>query len=271
MKKAELISKTKAIIDGIRQTKKPIVDNYFPPLFELAHYFTEQEAKKIREEYLVRISIGAMPTSATKSDANDSFYLGKTLDEWTALTKHKDGKIRVYAARALLEMRPASKSTIQLLTQLLEDEEPPVRQSAALALEAVTSRINSGSEVEIVIPALKRLLSDKDSKVRLAAASSLWWIDSEAEPTVCALTELLPDRDCEVRVGAASVLGMMGLKAKPAIPILVRLLKDENEEVRIAVLHTLAGMGCEAKTAIPTLAELLKDTDENVRWARPGA
>ncbi len=124
---AELIQKTKAIIDGIRKTKKPIVDNThkYGPYGEGARFFTEQEAKKIREEYLIRLSIGAVSKPTTKSEKGELIYLGKALDEWIALTKHKDGKIRVYAAHVLWEAYPATESTIPpLLAQLLEDKEP---------------------------------------------------------------------------------------------------------------------------------------------------
>lgn len=52
------------IVDGIRRTKKPIVDNHLPPFFELYHFFTEQEANEIRHKYLKESSAEKQNTSS---------------------------------------------------------------------------------------------------------------------------------------------------------------------------------------------------------------
>jgi hypothetical protein len=235
----ERIQRTKAIIDTIRQTKNPIVDNKHHPFCEQVHFFTEQEASEIREEYLIRISIGAVPTPATKSDWDGSSYLGKTLSEWAILTKHRDAKVRAYAARAFGEIRSDEKSAIPVLLGLLKDEHEPVRAAAASVLGRRPDLVTEEADWTAVVSTLVQLLEASDLAARREATRALGELDSVPKSTIPVLTRLLGDKDANVRVAAAAALRCIGPDAKPAVPVLKGLLNDEDEDVQSSAADAL--------------------------------
>jgi HEAT repeat protein len=84
---------------------------------------------------------------------------------------------------------------------------------------------------------------------------------------VPALVELLDDKDTEVRILAASSLGNIGHDAKTAIPVLTKMLRDKDVFVRSNAAWALGKVGPEARQALPALSELLHDKDDVVRRA----
>jgi hypothetical protein len=201
--KAVLIKRTRAVIDGLRRTKTPIVQNRFSPYSEDAHYLNAREAKEIREEYRNRVSAGLKPQPDTKTDIEGSTYLGKTLDEWTRLAKSKDPRVRSYAAQALGVMGLApgnTKSASLVLVGLLKDQALPVRRAAITAFTIL------GSVPKAAVPALIGLLSDEDRGLREVAAVMLGDLGPDAKPAVPALKRLLNDKDESVRLAAHDAL-----------------------------------------------------------------
>jgi hypothetical protein len=176
--KTDLIRKIKATIEVLQQDKKPIVDNRQPLFFDQARYFDARKAEEIREEYRIRICIGAEPKPESALEQKEPRYLEKTLNEWITLTKHKDVKIRAYATRALGALEPDATSAVPALTQLLKDRESPVRRAAALALEKM------GPDAKAAVPALTELLKDNNLPVRQAAINALENINSDAKAAV---------------------------------------------------------------------------------------
>ena len=88
----------------------------------------------------------------------------------------------------------------------------------------------------------------------------------EARPAVPALTRLLSDRDPEVQWAAAECLAGIGPEAAEAVPALVRMLKNRSRANQryemMAVLgtaHALGEIGPAASAAIPALEEVTND------------
>jgi HEAT repeat protein len=93
------------------------------------------------------------------------------------------------------------------------------------------------------------------------AAWGMRLLGKEARPAVPALIRLLSDRDPEVQSAAADCLAGIGPEAAEAVPTLVRMLKDRNRakqyDVRVFwAAHALGEIGPAAGAAIPSLEEV---------------
>jgi len=215
-KRAELLEKVRAMIDVLERTKKPMVDNVHAPFFDQAHYYNAPEAKNIRDEYRTLVEIGLDPKSDSEmemtSEEESYRYLGKPLSKWLTLAKHKNSKVRVYAARALGEpglgryAKPASLA----LAQLLKDKNREVRQEAEKAFLVM------GRDAEPAISALAELLKDESGEVRAAAASALRSIGPEARAAVPLLKKQLNDKDKNARRAAAEALDIIAGRPDPS-------------------------------------------------------
>jgi HEAT repeat protein len=98
------------------------------------------------------------------------------------------------------------------------------------------------------VPALARLLADKDEDVRNAACSALVWFMADAKLAVPVLIEILGENpDGQVRLMAAEKLGDIGPAAKEAVPALEKARQDKDEKVRKAAGEALEAIRGEAK------------------------
>lgn len=116
------------------------------------------------------------------------------------------------------------------------------------------------------LPPLLSALSDKDPRIRAAAAEALGEVGdpSAIEPLGKALTG---DDDSDVREAAAEALGELGLPN--AVPVLRAGLKDTDSDVREAVVDALGDIG--GLEAERVLRQALADPDEDVRDAAVAA
>jgi protein-S-isoprenylcysteine O-methyltransferase Ste14 len=166
--------------------------------------------------------------------------------------------------------------------QLLHDENPDIRASAAEKLGDVKS--------QAAVPALIEVLSDPVGDVRQQAARALGRIGApeakvpllgladdpdrvtrrivnraltelKAEEVVGHLVVQLRDSLVWVRIGAAEDLGVFA--SKDAVPVLVEQLNHENPALRRAVVVALMQIG--APDALPALREAAYDEDWEVR------
>jgi HEAT repeat protein len=149
------------------------------------------------------------------------------------------------------------------LISILKNDEPVVRQYAAMALARI------GPEAENAVPTLIEVLEERnnDTEVRRLVATALGMIGPNAKAGISVLTNRLQDReeDGEVRGAAAQALGMIGPEAKVAVPALIESLKDNDSRIRGFALAALERIGPPPKAHIPTLLAALKDDDLEVR------
>jgi HEAT repeat protein len=113
------------------------------------------------------------------------------------LLRRGDEDRRYVAAVGLAEIRPADKVKIaSTLAEWLAERDWGVREAAVVALGAMGPDTNA-------VPALVRLLDDKDSRVRLATARALEQTGPDAKRALPALGQRLQDDDWAVRDAAA--------------------------------------------------------------------
>ena len=139
---------------------------------------------------------------------------------------------------------------------------------------------------------LRKLLSDEDESMQLAAAKALGKLgDTSSAPElvkllanvdryqwddiaealgklgdrsiVSELVKLLAHTDKYVRMSAAKLLGNLGDDDSSTVPELVKLLGDKSENVRQSVARVLGNLG--DSSAMPGLVNLLADEDADVR------
>jgi HEAT repeat protein len=184
------------------------------------------------------------------------------------LLSNVDPLVRSSTANAIATVAPPAQSALPVLMSLLQDPEPSVQISAAKAVVklgkpeaglATLIPLLSHSESEVrgnaaltlgfmkefaptTIPALKPLLKDKDTRVRLTTAQSLGKL-GETETAIATLTSLLSHRNFIYRGDAAEALGSLGDAAKPAIQQLIPLLKDQERMVRSQASEALKKLG----------------------------
>jgi HEAT repeat protein len=122
-------------------------------------------------------------------------------------------------------------------------------------------------DASTAVPILWELTKDKDSGVRLAAATALVRPSPESGPAlVPVLTELLKDKDPDVRWIAIQNLRDIGPEAKAALPALLPMIHDSSWAVKSNIAEALEKISPEAaKTAVPEMMELLKDDDISAR------
>lgn len=156
----------------------------------------------------------------------------------------------------------AAPPDLAVLVQRLGDEDPRVREQAALQLG------RPGPEASVAVEPLLAALRHEDPYLRGAAAVALGRIGDVALP---ALVRALDSDDAELRHSAAIALGRMGPAAVGALPALIRRLADPADEVRQVAASTLGGLGAAAVAAAPALTDRLSDRDEAVRRSAAAA
>lgn len=108
------------------------------------------------------------------------------------------------------------------------------------------------------------LKKGKDAKTKVAALNELGKLAAIQKKLVADalpdIYKLLEDKDSSIRAAAAQCLGACDEPADKALPLLIKMLKDDKEdEAKIGATRGLASMGSAAKSALPTLREYAKD------------
>src|SRR5262249_7516148 len=134
------------------------------------------------------------------------------------------------AARAVQD-DPKKKHDAPDGLKALKHEDPLVRYRAA----AILGRLPGNAK--FAVPALRAALQDKDGRVRVKVAESLWKIEKTSPNVLLPVLEgALKDKDPAVRVLAPGVLGQLGTKARAALPTLFAALQDKEISVRMEVI-----------------------------------
>lgn len=128
-----------------------------------------------------------------------------------------------------------------------------------------------GREARPAVPALIRLLSDRDPEVQGAAAECLAGIGPEAAEAVPALVWMLKNRSRAKRYDltvswAAHALGEIG----PAAGAALRALEEVTNNAALAPAHAVAAVALIriGQGSFQTFFERLKDTSNQGQWIR---
>jgi HEAT repeat protein len=194
--------------------------------------------------------------------------------------------IRMKAARRLVELGPAAKSAIPVLTKVLNRKgDGQVGEIAAEAMgkmgvEAVAPLreiLRNGYKVRFVAralgeigaasaPAVPELIhalkGAKTHRDRAILAQALSQIGPAAKPAIPVMIEAM-DSSSET-AGSPTMPGpiatAVGSFDEAAVPLLLKALESEKRNLRIASAKALVAMGPRARGAIPALLEKLGDS-----------
>jgi HEAT repeats len=132
-------------------------------------------------------------------------------------------EIRFKAVVALAQIGRNAKQAVPVLVDALNDNDKGpdggiiyVREKAANILSRM------GSDAQIAIPGLKRLMQETDSYTRQQAAIASWLIGHDTNLVSSAIAELENAPDVETYGRFLSVLGTIGPEAKAAVPVILR-------------------------------------------------
>jgi len=163
---------------------------------------------------------------------------------------HEDESVR--AEVATLTGRYGLKQASELLSYLLDDESPLVREKALWALMSCRDR----SLVRKVV----KLLNDTNESVREVAGYILEGLCTEE--MLDDVAKFLSASDPAVRETAVRVIGAASRNGK-IVPLLAPLLKDEEPSVRASVVRAMGASRSSKAAAL--LLPLLEDEDADVR------
>jgi len=144
----------------------------------------------------------------------------------------------------------------------LTNTQPDVRWNVATSLAGIgIQRLSTNAtpeqnaiadqEAMIAVPALIKLLKDKNDSVREQAAFSLGCFSSEAEIVIPALIAVLQDPNnsstgSSSAAGAAEGLGKLHYQAEDAVPALLTALKNPSPKLQRAAADALKTIDPEA-------------------------
>lgn len=210
--------------------------------------------------------------------------------------KEMDIARRQAAVRDLNQLGPQHKAAVPVLMESLTDKEEHVRQTVAGSLakiggpavpallqaleapdklrrcQACLVLAHIGPEARSAVPALGKLMQDRETNCRAFAALALVRIDPDNQvKTVELLASLLKDQDRGVRIATVHALELLSRKAEGVMPALATALQDPAPEVRIATCAVLSRMGPDAKDALPALQACRKGEDYQVRVSATAA
>lgn len=174
------------------------------------------------------------------------------IDLWLAAIKDSDDQVRIFAARGLSLVGPASAGPA--LLKALEDESEGVQLAALKGL----GRLKNEAAVGKIIPLLGHKTLDREAQQALEQIGA---------PAVAVLIAVIADKDAAYRDRAGWTL--YGIRDPAALPALHAALGHDDALVRDWVAKTLAGIG--DGSSLAPLIKALRDTSPDVRssagWA----
>lgn len=181
--------------------------------------------------------------------------------------KDKDPGARRAAIDVLEGLGPAAAPAARALGAALSDKDTFVRWSAARVLGKIAP-----VEAEHSVPALAKLLSDRDLDVKLAAVTALERYQPAARGVMTELIGATVNGDAELRMAAMRCIASLGgAEASLAIPAFRTALGAGDPRVRAAAAESLGRLGSAAREAEPELRKALDDSNNQVQKAASDA
>lgn len=165
------------------------------------------------------------------------------------------GLVRVYAARALWNMKRDSAAAVKALESSFDDGEYDTLRGGSETLAQIGKP---------AVPACIRLLEHKDPDVRWWVADALGMIGADAAEGVPALIDHLNDQDSGARDAASRALSRIGPPAVSAVPHLVAATKSGRLD-QLQYARSVIGMGPKAIGGKESLIQALESGEELTR------
>lgn len=208
------------------------------------------------------VSIGLcllLSTAISAQEKKDPSIDGKSVGEWIAQLKSKDGKDLQAAKRALVKL--GAPGVPALVEALEASKDHAFRLQAFEVIERLRSRAHDA------VPALIKIMKSNETDDRVHAAYLLGGIGPAAKAAAPDMLEGLKSKDASWRRACAVSLGEIGADPDKVVGPIANALKDEDARVRQSAADGLYHIGPPAKPAIPALLIVLKDDDFAVRRA----
>ncbi len=174
---------------------------------------------------------------------------------------HLGGLLVLIALLGLFYWQSTGARAVPALIDSLTNKDEKVRIAAAQALAEI-----GPSAAPAVAQLLDQALHDPVQYASTEAARALKTIDlAAARQIMTAYLPALKDDDVQARRKACVVLGGLGPVAKPAVPDLVSALNDADDTVRMHAVGALGEIGIPATLVIPALTKGLHDPAQAVR------
>ncbi len=192
--------------------------------------------------------------AVAKSKPEDAAATAKAVEKIIAALKHDDARVRLGAARALLELNAPRDIVGPALLAAMNDANPEVQENVYRALASL------GEEV---VPKVVEGL--KDPAMHDKAVRVLGLMGSQAKTAVPHLIEALGSADAAHQRPLIFALAHMGPDAAEATPPLIKALSSADEDVRVAAAIALGGIGPAASAAVDALQKSLDASDSVLR------
>jgi peptidoglycan/xylan/chitin deacetylase (PgdA/CDA1 family) len=199
------------------------------------------------------IGTNAIPTLLTMLAADDPRWQVKTVD-WLQDTLNVNLRSKLASAerrQALLGFRVLKRTASPAIPELaarLINSEPAIADLTFLALAEIDD--------PAAVPPLLVALTNANTTLHMAAATTLGLLRSKALAAVPALETALRDPDAGSRAMAARAIGLIGDGSDQTLKALVSMLSETNAEVRASAAMALAAFGTRAEAALPVLRSL---------------
>lgn len=201
---------------------------------------------------------GQLAKGYWKTEAFMTMLMGK-IDEKTPLPVLVElsgasvASVHTRALKQLVKKHKQKKRILPVLGQLLQHNNPNVRQHTAYIIGESQSRL--------ALPLLrKQLRQEKNHQVRRYMFAALQHLDGFDVKTL--ISQLLQKKPSDLSLEASSELIIN--KGKAAIEQVSQLLEHKDKEIRLKALVVLSRIGSAA--AVPHLLKALKDSHPAVRY-----
>lgn len=202
------------------------------------------------------IGTKAIPALLTMMAAEDPRWQVKTVG-WLreTLNINLDSRLasteRRHAMLGFQVLKQMASPAVPELAARLTNATPAVADFAFLALSEIDD--------PAVIPPLLIALTNANSTLHLAAATTLGLLRSRASSAIPILETKLSDSDAGMRAAAARTIGLIGEGSDQTIATLITALAETNSQVRASAAMALAAFGTRAEAALPILKSLPED------------
>jgi HEAT repeat protein len=181
---------------------------------------------------------------------------GMGVPELASALKSPRAAARRGAAAALGYYGTTAGGAGPALLEALDDEDPSVREAAALSIVS-TRGVPLEPLSEKAVPVLAGCLSDEDPLVRRRAGEALRNLGPAARAAVPALIGALRNEKGQVNDWALLALGAIGPDARAAGPAVQSILAVDDGQDHRDAFRVLKSIGAEPDLGIPVLRRLL--------------
>jgi HEAT repeat protein len=206
------------------------------------------------------------------------------------LARDKNDPIRLQSLMALESIRPDPRLVQPVAVEALKDRNVQIRIRGAnllftvapkhadvlpTALDLLKQPAGSAAAIELLgrmgpaaaggVPALTKMLADRNANVRLSVIYALGRIGPPAKSAVPALLKQLNDPDPTIGYGALKTLRVLGGDdSARAVPAVLAAAKRNANLYRVSCLDLLGDHGPKAAAAVPWLVEELHRPPSNL-------